>query len=83
MYLDDGLAFADSRYQCENVSIFIQSTLDKAGTQINFDKSVFEPVQVIQWPGLILNSSEFTISIPDRRIDDLKTSLKCVFKKNA
>ena len=41
LYLDDGLAFADPRYQCENVSKFIQSTLDKAGFQINFDKSVF------------------------------------------
>ena len=81
MYLHDGLAFADYRYQCENVSKFIQSTLDKAGFQINFDKFVFEPVQIIEWLGLIWNSAEFTLSsIPDRSIDDLKTSMEYVFK---
>ena len=26
LYLDDGVAFADYRYQCENVLNFIQST---------------------------------------------------------
>ena len=81
MYLHDGLAFADYRYQCENVSKFIQSTLEKAGFQINFDKSVFEPVQIIEWLGLIWNSAEFTLSSnPDRSIDDLKTSMEYVFK---
>jgi hypothetical protein len=80
LYLDDGLAMSDSISDCKNMSTFIQNTLEKAGFQINFEKSVFHPSQTLEWLGLIWNSEEYSLSIPCRRIDDLKISLEFVLK---
>lgn len=80
MYLDDGLVLSNTKNQCENVSKFVQDTLDKAGFLVNIEKSVFQPVQQLEWLGLVWNSIDFTLCIPERRIDDLKSSLECLLK---
>lgn len=38
-------------------------------------KSVFCPVQKIEWFGIYLNSIEFNISNPERRIKDVEETL--------
>lgn len=80
LYLDDGLVLSNTKNQCENVSKFVQDTLDKAGFLVNIEKSVFQPVQQLEWLGLVWNSIDFTLCIPERRIDDLKSSLECLLK---
>ncbi|XP_062610476.1 uncharacterized protein LOC134272244 [Saccostrea cucullata] len=70
LYLDDGLAFASTEDQCLLDSQFIQKTLSEVGLVVNVEKSHFIPTQVIEWLGLTWNSNLFSISVPDRRIDD-------------
>lgn len=75
LYLDDGLGMANNKLQCEHHSQFVEKSLSDAGFLVNKEKSIFEPVQVIEWLGLIWNSLDFSISIPDRRLQDAKSSL--------
>ena len=48
-------------------------SLNSAGFLINEKKSIFSPVQEL---GIIWNSSEFLVKIPERRIDDMLEALQ-------
>lgn len=54
----------------------VRDTLEKAGLLINFEKSVLQPVQCLEWLGLIWNSTSFFLSIPPRKVDDAVVSIK-------
>lgn len=84
LYLDDGLGMAKDEFECKNSSLLVKNSLIEAGFLINEEKSIFEPVQFLEWLGLIWNSSEFTITVPDRRINDtisLLTEILSIFPK--
>ncbi|CAC5405031.1 unnamed protein product [Mytilus coruscus] len=44
----------------------------------NQKKVNFSPVQSLEWLGIVWNASEFSLVIPDRRVDDLRVSLVSV-----
>ena len=75
LYLDDGLAFADTKTKCRDVAKSIQNVLSRAGFMVNEEKSCFIPTQVIEWLGVIWDSREFSLSIPEIRIDDTLSSI--------
>ena len=75
LYLDDGLLMAPSYDTCNLASTFVRDSLSQAGFHINFEKSVFIPTQDIEWLGLRWNSKLFELSIPKRRVDDVKACL--------
>ncbi|XP_071148392.1 uncharacterized protein [Mytilus edulis] len=64
-----------NKQEASECSSFVKASLLEAGFLINMDKSIFEPVQCLEWLGLVWNSSEFSISISDRRIKNTLTSL--------
>lgn len=76
LYLDDGLGFGKDLQTCSNASIFIQNTLTQAGLLINKEKSIFQPVQCLEWLGLVWDSRLYSLSIPHRRIADTNDSIK-------
>ena len=75
LYLDDGLLMAPSYDTCNLASTFVRDSLSQAGFHINCEKSVFIPTQDIEWLGLRWNSKLFELSIPQRRVDDVKACL--------
>ncbi|VDI24503.1 Hypothetical predicted protein [Mytilus galloprovincialis] len=75
LYLDDGLGMGKNKQEASECSSFVKTSLLEAGFLINMDKSIFEPVQCLEWLGLVWNSSDFSISISDRRIENTLTSL--------
>lgn len=75
LYLDDGLAMAESFEECQRISSFIKSSLEDAGLLINQEKSIFSPVQDIEWLGIRWNSVRFSISIPERKIQDVESTI--------
>ncbi|CAC5409729.1 unnamed protein product [Mytilus coruscus] len=75
LYLDDGLGMGKNKQEASECSSFVKTSLLEAGFLINMDKSIFEPVQCLEWLGLVWDSSDFSISISDRRIDNTLTSL--------
>ncbi|CAC5375034.1 unnamed protein product [Mytilus coruscus] len=75
LYLDDGLKMGKNKQEASECSSFVKTSLLEAGFLINMDKSIFEPVQCLEWLGLVWDSTDFSISISDRRIDNTITSL--------
>lgn len=71
LYLDDGLGIGKHKQEASECSSFVKTSLLKAWFLINMDKSIFEPVQCLKWLGLVWDSSDFSISISDRRITSL------------
>ena len=76
LYLDDGLGIADTKTECKINSDLVKSSLCNAGFLINEEKSLFNPVQSLEWLGLMWNSVNFSIFIPERRINDTLSSLR-------
>lgn len=75
LYLDDGLGMSSDQEACRKDSVFIRKSLTDAGFLINEDKSIFTPVQTIEWLGILWDSVHFSLQIPDRRIHDLLESV--------
>jgi hypothetical protein len=54
--LDDGLGIGSSLRDCSQNSVFVRQSLIDAGFLINEDKSIFTPVQSLEWLGIVWNS---------------------------
>ena len=52
----------------------------KFGFVLNEDKSQWEPVQVITWLGVVLDTNQGCISVTEQRISKLKASIDSVLK---
>jgi len=81
LYLDDGFGMSQNREICIEDSLFVKNSLIEAGFLVNEEKSIFDPVTSLEWLGINWNSKDFSLSIPQRRINDLFTSLHSVFDK--
>ena len=69
---------SQSLISCQKETEFIRNSLLAAGFFVNVKKSVFSPVQELEWLGLSWNSIDFTLRIPERRISDAKACLNKV-----
>ncbi|CAC5419203.1 unnamed protein product [Mytilus coruscus] len=67
--------------ECIKDAEFVKQSLLNAGFLLNEEKSVFTPVQKLEWLGIIWDSCNFTLSIPQRRIDELLKSIHNVFRE--
>jgi hypothetical protein len=75
LFLDDGWGINKSFEHALCDANFVSSTLLKAGFLINKEKSVFVPVQRLEWLGFIWDLQHGTLKIPDRRIEN---TLSCI-----
>ena len=80
LYLDDSFGMNTDEEQCIKDSNFVRQSLLDAGFLLNYDKSIFKTVKSMEWLGIIWNSHNFTLSIPERRVNDMLSSLNCVFE---
>ena len=71
MYLDDGFACGKGNEYMQRVSSDIKNDLLLSGFVPKVDKSCWEPVQQLTWLGADLDSEQFSISIPSKRIEKL------------
>ena len=81
LYLDDGFGMNKDVSSCYEDAQFVKESLIEAGLFINEEKSGFNPVTKLEWLGIVWNSTEFTLSIPERRVYDIMYSL-CVILKS-
>lgn len=78
IYLDDILCFGDSYIKCrKNVEITVQ-LLKNLGFIINEEKSCLQPKQKCKFLGFLLDSTLFSISLPETKIE---TIYKIIQKK--
>ena len=79
MFLDDGWGTNSNRQMCSADACFVRNSLEEAGFVINYDKSIWEPVQKLEWLGLFWDSEQLSLYIPERRINDLRCCLEELF----
>lgn len=75
MFLDDGFDTSSNYDLTLADSLFVQESLTSAGQVIYCEKSVWDPVQSLEWKGLHWQSSVFSLAVSKRRIKELKNSL--------
>ena len=68
LFLDDGFGNLASYNSTKSMSNEIKSDLIDSGLIPKADKSLWEPVQILEWLGVVLNSKEFIVYIPERRV---------------
>ena len=71
LYLDDGWCSNRSLESCSRDAQFVYDSLKRAGFVVNMEKSILEPTTSLNWLGLIWDSGDHSISIPEKRISDL------------
>jgi hypothetical protein len=67
---------------CEKMSVQVRGDLIKSGFVANNEKSVWKPVQSIEWLGFIWNLSSGTLEIPQKKIETLKNIILALVEGN-
>ena len=75
IFLDDGLGGGIDKVSAKIHSLAVHSDLLKSGFVPNQEKSVWEPVQVITWLGVVLNTIDGSVQATDERIAKLTSDL--------
>ena len=76
IFLDDGLGGGTDPVSAKINSLAVHSDLLKSGFVPNEDKSQWEPIQIITWLGVILNTIDGSIKATDERIATLSRDLE-------
>ena len=77
-HVDDSLLFGKSIDECrQNIMKTVDLSL-KCGFLVHPVKSVFEPYQIIEYLGFVLNSKEMTVKLTENRVEKLKLSVSCL-----
>ena len=75
MYLDDGAGCLHDFSVAQNTTSAVRSDLANAGVVANEEKSIWAPIQVLEWLGIVWDLSRSRIFIPHRRIVKLLKAL--------
>ena len=68
IYLDDGINGHSSYDLCKTAT---ESDLNKSGFVINYEKRDFQPKQLGEWLGTMINTKNMTFYIPERKVEKL------------
>ena len=71
IFLDDGWLIEADQFSCAALAVCVRSDLYKAGFITNDEESHWTPCQVIEWLGIVWDSSHGTIRISDRRLSSI------------
>ena len=82
MYLDDGLNIEVSLEQAHTASHHTRGDLYAARFIVAEEKTIWHPVQCIDWLGIRWNSLDGCISIVDKRDEKAKKSIRETLKKS-
>ncbi|CAC5423028.1 unnamed protein product [Mytilus coruscus] len=82
VYLDDGWGTAENSEICENMALQVKSDLEKSGFVVNNHKSIWTPVQIMEWLGFNWNLVEGTLELPVKKFENLKNIISALFERN-
>ena len=80
IFLDDGLGGGSNSIKAKINSLTVRGYLTRHGFVINEEKSLWEPVQVITWLGTVFDTYQGFISVTNRRVSKLKSSIDLLRK---
>ena len=78
MYLDDLLIFGRTKSDCLQKAKKVMTLLQELGFTINIKKSILEPTQQIEFLGLILDSIQIKVFLPEPKVLDLIESCQAI-----
>jgi hypothetical protein len=76
LYLVDGWSTHFDLSSCSADASFVLDTLNKAGFVVNKDKTICKS---LLWLGLLWNSEDHSIKVPDERVNDFIDSINSVY----
>ena len=82
VYLDDGWA-CDNLERCQVMSDNILNTLLAAGFLPNYDKSIFTPVQSIDWLGFTWNLKDGVLEVPLKKKIKMRDKISFVLQEKS
>jgi hypothetical protein len=71
IYLDDILIVASSLLAARSAVALTKKTLESLGFVISLEKSVEDPVQILEYLGLSINTITMKLSLPEKKISDI------------
>ena len=78
MYSDDILIFGRTKTDCLQKANKVMTVLQELGFTINIKKSILEPTQQIEFLGLILDSIQMKVFLPEPKVLDLIESCQAI-----
>ena len=78
IFLDDSLGGGVNAIKAKINSLTVRADLTRHCFLINEEKSLWEPVQVITWLGTVFDTHQGFISVTERRISKLKSSINFI-----
>ena len=76
MYLDDGISGQRDYVSARAASLVHRSDLASSGFVTNESKSRWEPIQVGEWLGFLINTIQYKFQIPESKLTKLRRSLQ-------
>ena len=76
VYLDDGISGSRDYISAGAASNIQLSDVASAGLVTNEEKSNWEPVQIGEWLGFLINTIRLTFQIPQKKLEKLRSSLE-------
>ena len=80
IYIDDTLLVVASKAECEANVIATTSLLRETGVTIHPVKSVFTPVQTIQYIGFMIDARSMTVSLPAEKMEKIRASCRALLQ---
>ncbi len=81
LYLDDGWGIANSYNECYSIASLVKQDLLNAGLVPNIEKSVWNPVQSIDWLGMRWDTVVGSLKVIDRRVNNILTDVESLLRK--
>ena len=78
VYIDDGISGVADRTSAKAASIIQRKDLLSSGLKVNEAKSDWEPRQLGQWLGIIINTIQMTFQVPSSKLERLKSAIRDV-----
>jgi hypothetical protein len=83
VYIDDILVLAESQRKAQEHLLGLVYLLENLGFVINKEKSILDPTQEIEFLGFVINSKTLELSLPQRKIKQIKTDIKQLVKQTS
>ena len=80
MFLGDLLIFGNTLEEIVAARVSVIFLLQHLGFVINFKKCVLEPTQEIEFLGMIVNSKTMTLSLPQEKVQKIKSQCLEVYR---
>lgn len=82
-YIDDSLLIGDDKLELQRNVSDARNLFEKVGFIINHKKSMFEPVQKLQFLGFIIDLVKMIVTLPEDKINKVSQACLLLVKKDS